>query len=114
MDEELEALVLAALCDAFWNDFSALANRYLEAAKGLDVDTLEMQMGDHTSIYGRDDTANTSSVSLDIRTQNDGVGPSTTKFATMVDAIAWPTATKIYLCDKLIFEKQKGEWYFVD
>ena len=51
MDEELKQLAALALRNAFWSDFSALANKYLEAATGLDVDAQERQMGDMTSIY---------------------------------------------------------------
>lgn len=54
IDDELKELAALALRNAFYTDFSALVNSYLAAAEGLDVDTLEMQMGEMTSIYGRD------------------------------------------------------------
>ena len=57
IDEELKQLAALALRNAFWYDFSSLVNTYLRAAEGLDKVQQEMQMGEMTSVYARDRTA---------------------------------------------------------
>lgn len=111
MDEELKQLAALALRNAFWHDFSALANKYLEAAKGLDTDAQELQMGEMTSIYGRDTEAE-GDVSLNIWTQNGESKFATTRHETILEAIEHEPATEVHLCGKKVFEKRDGEWYF--
>ena len=111
MDEELKQLAALALRNAFWQDFSALANKYLEAAKGLDVNAQEMEMGEITSIYGRDDEAE-SDVSLNIWTQNGESKFATTGHETILEALEHKQATEVHLRGEKVFERRDGEWYF--
>lgn len=111
MDEELEQLAALTLCNAFWADFSALCNKYLEAAEGLDVQDVEMQMGELTSIYGRDGEADTSSVSLGIWTR----GPyGTNGHETIVEALEFDAATEVNVQGRRVFERIDGEWDWND
>lgn len=112
MDEELKELAALALRNAFWRDFSALVNKYLEAADGLDIATQEMQMSDMTSIYGRDTKA-ASDVFLNIWTQNGESTFATTGHNTILEALEYEPATEIHLRGKKVFERRDGEWYFI-
>lgn len=112
MDKELKELAALVLRNAFWHDFSALVNKYLEAAEGLDIQTQEMQMGEMTSIYGRN-TAEEGDVFLNIWTQNGKHKFSTTGHETIVAALEHKTATEVYLRGKKVFERRDGEWYFM-
>ena len=111
MDEELKELAGLALRNAFWKDFSALVNKYLEAAKGLDVEAQEMQMGDMTSIYGRDTEAE-GDVFLNIWTQNGESKLATTGHETILESLEHKQATEVHLRGEKVFERRDGEWYF--
>lgn len=109
MDNELKELAGLALRNAFWHDFSALVNKYLAAANGLDAALQEAQIGEMTSVYGRDTDAE-GDISLNIWTQDFEF--VTTGHETIVEALEHEPATKIYLCGKQVFERRGGEWYF--
>ncbi len=111
MDDELKALAALALRNAFWNDFSALVNKYLEAANGLDTGMQEMQMGEMTSIYGRDTEAK-GDVFLNIWSKNRN-GFDTTGHDTILAALEDEAAIEVHLCGKKVFERRDGEWYFI-
>jgi len=113
MDEELQELAALALRNAFWTDFSALVNKYLEAAEGLNVADQEMQMGEMTSIYGRDTTADDTEISPNIWTQNGANEWSTTGHGTILEALMHEPATEVHLRGNKIFEKVNGEWMWV-
>ena len=112
MDKELKELAALALRNAFWRDFSALVNKYLEAAKGLDTDTQEMQMGEMTSIYGRNTDEDAVDVTLNIWTQNAGGRFDNTGHETILAALEHAEATEVHLRGKKVFERRDGEWYF--
>jgi len=112
MDEELKELAALALRNAFWHDFSAMVNKYLEASEGLDVASQEMQMGEMTSIYGRDTEAK-GDVFLNIWTQNGESKFATTGHETILGALEHETATEVHLCGEKVFERRNGEWYFI-
>lgn len=110
IDDELKELAALALRNAFYTDFSDLVNVYLAAAEGLDVDTLEMQMGESTSIYGRDTEAKGDAY-VNIWTPRQ-TGP--TGHDTILGALSDPEATEVRLSGKRVFKKKNGEWYFDD
>lgn len=119
MDEELKELKeLAALAlrNAFWLDFSALVNNYLALAKGLDTDLLEMQMGEMTSVYGRDEDAKDSDLFLNLWTANtvtkDTFSNGNTSHETIVAALEFEPAYEVHLRGLKVFEKRDGEWFF--
>lgn len=113
IDEELKGLAALALRNAFWEDFSALVNKYLEASAGLDIAEQEVQMGEMTSIYGRATGADVADVVLSIWSQNTDEAPSsTTGFSTLLGALEYPYAKEIYLQGEEVFERRNGEWYF--
>lgn len=111
MDDELKQLAALALRNAFWIDFSALVNKYLEAAKGLDTDTQEMQMSKLANVYGRDGKAK-SDVFLDIWTQDGESKFTTTGHDTILKALEHAQATEVHLCGKKVFERRNGKWHF--
>jgi len=113
MNDELKQLAALALRNAFWKDFSALVNKYLDAAKGLDTNTQEMQMGEMTSIYGRDTEAE-GDVFLNIWTQNGESKFATTGHERLLEALEHEPATEVHLRGKKVFELRDGEWYFTD
>lgn len=112
IDDELKDLAMLALRNAFYKDFSALCNAYLEAAEGLDVEAQERMMGEMTSIYSRDTKER--GVSLNIWTQNRKHGFGTTGHRTILEALRHRPAVELHLEDKQVFEEHKGEWYFTD
>lgn len=109
MDEELKALALLALRNAFYEEFSALVNAYVKAADGLDTANLELQLAETASVYGRDTEAEGED-SMNIWSQRKW---GTTGHQTMVEALEMPDATEVHLAGRKVFEKRKGEWYFV-
>ena len=113
MDEEMENLALLALHNSFYTDFSALVNKYMEAAEGLDFDLLKMQMQESCNVYSRDYTAD-GDMSINIWAQQ-GEDPSDTLgYDALCDALSEETATKVYLQGDLVFERIEGDWYFVE
>ncbi len=111
MNKELKELAVLALRNAFWHDFSALVNKYVEVASGLDTDLLQMHLSEMASIYGRDREAK-GIVFLAIRTRNGEQGFFTTGYETILEALEQEDATEVHLCGKAIFERRNGEWYF--
>ena len=111
MDSELEQLAALALRNAFWRDFSALCNKYLKACAGLNIDNQESQMGELTSIYGRD-TEIEGDVQLNIWTCGGGLLDGD-GHETMIEALKRDMATEIYIAGEKVFERAAGEWYFV-
>jgi hypothetical protein len=113
MDEELRDLAALALRNAFWLDFSALVNVYLEAAEGLDISAQLMTMGELTSVYGRDTDAKADE-GLNIWTLNQGTGYRNTGHDTILEALEHKGAIEVHLRGRKVFEKRDGEWQFVD
>lgn len=115
MDEELKQLAMLALRNAFWRDFSALVNEYLAAGRGLDTYLLEMQMGEMTSIYGRDTKAK-KDIDLNLWTagadEHNRYVPR--DHETILQALDRKDATAVHLCGQIVFERRDGEWYFAD
>jgi hypothetical protein len=113
IDEELKECAALALRNAFWHDFSALVNCYLAASADLDVAAQLEQMGDLTSVYGRDWNAK-SDDGLNIWTQNSKQNAfSNVGHATIVEALEHPPAVEVHLRGTRVFEKRDGEWYFL-
>lgn len=112
MDEELKQLAALALRNAFWSDFSALVNKYLEAAAGLDTDAQERLMGERTSVYGRDTTSEDVDLSLNLWTQNARGKFDTTGHETLLEALEHEQANEVHLRGRKVFERRDGEWYF--
>lgn len=110
MDEELKSLALLALRNAFYEDFSALVNAYVKAAAGLDTSNLEMQLAETASVYGRDTEAEGDDVFMNIWSQRKH---GTTGHQTMIEALEMTEATEVHLAGRKVFERRKGEWYFV-
>ena len=115
MNEELKQLAALALRNAFWHDFSALVNKYLAAAEGLDIDAQERQMGDLTSIYGRDTGAEACTPGaryVSIWVEHNGTKPATS-YGTLREALECGTASSVYVSGEKVFERRRGKWYFV-
>jgi hypothetical protein len=111
MDDELKELASHALKNAFWADFSALCNAYLDASEGVaDRQDLEMEMGDKTSIYGRDCDAESTDLQLNIWTQNKNGWNN--GWNTISQALEYPEAIEVHLRGVKIFERVEGEWRY--
>lgn len=111
MDDELKELAALVLRNAFWRDFSTLANLYLGAAEGLDQDDQERQMGDLTSIYGRDSNAvGERDLQIWALTSGGRVKPH----KTILGALAETSAVQVSLNGRTAFERRKGEWHITD
>ncbi len=109
MNTELQELAALALRNAFWTESSAVANKFLKAAEGLDAPAQEMQMDDMTGIYGRDCMAESDMI-LNIWVKNEcgSIG-----YETIAEALKDDEATEVHLCGKKVFERCDGEWRFL-
>lgn len=114
MEEELRELAALALRNAFWRDFSALVNKYLEAAEGLDIDAQERMMGNMTSIYGRDTEADTADVPFNLWTRNGESKWATTGHEHILATLEMPEATEVHLQGRKVFERRASGWYFLE
>lgn len=111
MNSELRQLAALALRNAFWHDFSALVNNYVQASADLGVDDHLLMMGEMTSVYGRDTQAKASGLlTPEIKT----TGASSLTHATIMDALECDQATEITLNGNKVFERRDGEWYFIE
>jgi len=108
LDSELEALSRLALRDAFYEDFSALVNGYMRAGAGLDYNSLEEDLGELTSVYGRDEYAPAKAPS--ICSKNPGF--PRTVHTTLVDALSTVGAVEVSINGKVAFVWRKNDWYF--
>lgn len=110
IDDELKQLAALALRNAFWQDFSALVNKYLEAAAELDVTTQESMMGEMTSIYGRSTEAKGAEpVNIWTRRANG----HTAGHRTILEALEHTEAIEVHIEAKKVFERQNGTWRYV-
>lgn len=109
MDHELEALATEALVNAFYVDFSALVNKYLEMGAGLDRDHLENRLHSAANVWSRDSAATTDDVFINLyaRMQNE----CRVDFDTMVEALEEPKAIRVWLQGEIVFERKDGEWW---
>ena len=57
MDEELKQLAALHIRNAFYQDFSALVNKYLLVSEGLGVTYQEDMMATSASVFGRNEKA---------------------------------------------------------
>ena len=112
LDPEIKSLAALSLRNAFWHDFSGLVNTYLQAAEGLDASWQDIQMGELTSIYGRDMDAEID-LSLNIWTLC-GSPFNTPNHETLFEALAHEPATEVWLRGEKVFEKREGEWFYVE
>lgn len=76
------------------------------------TDPQEMQMGEMTSIYGRNNGEDTTDVTLNIWTQNGESKFATTGHETILGALEHKPATEVHLRGKKVFERRDGGWYF--
>lgn len=111
MDQELKQLALLALKNAFYRDFSALANAYLEAAEGLGYAYPAEHLAEAANMFSRDIEAD-GDMHPNIWTRNDRGGYDTTGHVTLYEALTFKRATEIYLQGVKVFELRDGTWYF--
>jgi hypothetical protein len=86
-------------------------NKYLEASTGLDVDAQEEQLGELTSIYGRDENAE-NDVFINIYTSDGGIG--STGYSNLLDALNNIDDKYVYVQGEKVFERKNGEWYLIE
>ena len=110
MYEEIKELAALALRNAFWTDFSALVNKYMEASDGLyDLVLQEARIGELTSVYGRDTEAD-SDASINIWVKINDY--RTCGCSSLAEALEIGEAVEIHLQGTKIFERRDGEWYY--
>jgi hypothetical protein len=111
MDQELKDLGALALRNAFYRDFSALVNLYMEAAEGLDVEQFEAQLAETASVFGRDPNAESdeplSLWSTDAKGHDDD-------HRNMLEAMQRRNVAVIYLQGRTVFRESEGTLGFVE
>ena len=113
IDEETKYLAALALRNAFWDDFSDLVNKYLEASSGLDIAKQEELMGTMTDIYGRNPRS-VGDATIGIWTKNGEGMFANSDHYTLLQALEHDPATKVYLQGRKVFERVDGVWHFLD
>ena len=113
MNEELKELASLVLLDAFQHEFNALADKFMRASEGLDLDLQSSKISDTVNVY-RHYPNNEDEGSLNIWTQNKDWHFLTTGHGTIVDALEFKYAVEVYLCGKKVFEKHDGKWDLCD
>jgi hypothetical protein len=110
IDSELAAEAGQVLKNLFYQDFSALVNAYIKAAEGLPITDFDYQLGDMTSVFGRDDNAAGEPLRIST-TCRDGNGPHT--HPNLLAALQEPGATKVWMLGKMVFERKSpsNEWF---
>lgn len=116
IDNEIRAVALLALKNAYYTAFSDLVQSYLEAAKGLEDDALiEMQLGGLSDVFSREKPTDRDEDYYPlICTGEGGSGFLNCIHGSLVEALEHPAGTFIELEEKLIFERDEaGEWQYV-
>ena len=104
VDDEVKELAELVLVNAFYEDFSALVNTYLEAAKGLNQGDLEYRLSDTAKTLRR-------KAKISIWTRNE-LG-QTAGHQTLLEALKFEPAVEVHVQGEKVFERRGGEWYFV-
>lgn len=110
--EEEAILARMVLKNAFYRDFSAMVNRYLQAVEGIDppgFEGFDYSLQDGLSIFGRDDNAK-GYHALSIQTESDGV---LTTHETMLDALNDRGASRLIINDEPVFEMREFGWFLI-
>ena len=110
VDDEVKELAELVLVNAFYEDFSALVNTYLEAAKGLNQGDLEYRLSDTANVFSRDIEAE-GDIQISIWTRNE-LG-QTAGHQTLLEALKFEPAVEVHVQGEKVFERRGGEWYFV-
>jgi hypothetical protein len=113
MDKELKYLAHHVLRNSFYEDFSTLVNQYMIAAAGLDEQLFEIQLSEIAKVFSRNTKANkhldnvaiVSFKSCDIHGYN---------HSTLFGALNRADAILIMINGKDVFERQRGEWKYID
>ncbi|KVO15134.1 hypothetical protein WJ74_10795 [Burkholderia ubonensis] len=109
IDKELAELGELALRNAFYREYSALVQRYLNASDGLGIGDFESRLGEVSSPFGRADVESTGRVSIAVVT-----GGEARPCATMRDALA-ETGDAIQVCGETVFELRESlGWYVAE
>lgn len=117
MDKELKALARQALANAFYLDYSALVNKYVEAAQYLGGHFVKEDILCNSNPYARSESAHNSNLRLDLytcRVKQLASGPVVhwTPHTTVWGAMSEEGAKEVWLRGQKIFEKRDGEWYY--
>lgn len=113
IDDETKALAALALHNAFYIEFSEMVNRYLAGAEGLDQPNFDYHLGDLTSIFGRADVGQGDETLGIWSSRRLTDNQNTCGHSTLHEALTHGPAVRVYLRGGLVFERRKGEWFFV-
>ncbi|KVD92952.1 hypothetical protein WS63_07915 [Burkholderia stagnalis] len=109
IDEELAALGELALRNAFYREYSALVQRYLNAADGLGIEDFDSRLGEVSSPFGRADVESAGQVSIAVVIDGEAK-----PCATMHDALP-ETGDAIQVCGETVFEwREPLGWYVAE
>jgi hypothetical protein len=108
IDDELRGMAVVAIRDAFYLEFSALANKYVNASQCLiEEDDIEYELQDMTSVFGRDESAKAKQLLIYTL---DSQGKKR-KHKTMRSALKDNDGEMLYINNKNVFKRVKGEWH---
>jgi hypothetical protein len=112
IDNELDGLSRLALCNAFYEDFSDLVNKYLKLGEGLNP-LLEQQLSDMANVFSRDDTIEAGDIYINMWALTSyGLSYNVESF---IEALENKCAIEVHLQGNLIFKcDDTGEWMFVE
>jgi len=120
VDDEIKALAVTALVNAFYEDYSALVNAYLSAGKGLeDEQLLKMQLQEHSNVFSRADPEDADQEKAPNIYTGNSEGPGrfgwtpSTGWDNLLDALESDKAFALSLQGQTVFERRSGEWYYV-
>ena len=109
MDQELKDLGALALRNAFYRDFSALVNLYMEAAKGLDVEHFETQLAETANVFSRDPHAESDEPLPLWSTDTEGHDDD---HRSMLKTLQRRNVAVIYLQGRTVFRESQGTLNF--
>ncbi|MEX3960255.1 hypothetical protein [Trinickia sp. EG282A] len=107
IDTELMALGELALRNAFYREYSALVERYLNAAEGLGVDDFDSRLAESSNPFGRADVVSPGQVSIMVVTNG-----QSKSCATMREALA-AKGGEIQIGGETVFEWRESQGWFV-
>lgn len=111
VDDEVRELAILALRNAFYEDYSALVNKYLSVGKGLS-DHFKLNLQELSNVFSRDDSAS-DDVFINVYTEN-GSETSTSGWDNLLEALEHPEATTVWVQGVKVFEKRKNlGWYYI-
>lgn len=112
MNPEIRGLVMLAIRNAFYKDYSALVNQYLKLAEGFGTSQLKTDLNHLSNVFSRN-TTHEGRHNLNLFTKNrDG---HYTSHETFLAALNHDPASQILINEDITFERTtNGDWRFYE